>query len=213
MSSIRTPAPCTASSPARRTAPERPPRRLTWLAFSLAPLILAGLACTAHAQLAIDWHTVDGGGYTFCLGSTMELGGTAGQPDAGTCGGGSYVLHGGFWRGGQGFSSVNDPLAGGEGEEPAVPSAFRVVAGLNNPFTTRTEILLDLPAARQVDIRVFDHSGRLVERVQDGWLPPGRHRLAWNGSGGNGRVAASGVYLLQVRAGDHLTRKRVVFLK
>ena len=46
----------------------------------------------------ISWYTVDGGGGT-SSGGSFELSGTAGQPDAGAMGGGSYVLTGGYWEG------------------------------------------------------------------------------------------------------------------
>lgn len=48
----------------------------------------------------LTWNTVDGGGYTFSTGGGYALGGTIGQPDAGTLGGGSYTLEGGFWGAG-----------------------------------------------------------------------------------------------------------------
>ena len=51
----------------------------------------------AHADYAIDWHTIDGGGEMWSTGGTYELGGTIGQPDAGAMSGGDYTLTGGFW--------------------------------------------------------------------------------------------------------------------
>jgi len=47
----------------------------------------------------LSWFTVDGGG-GLSAGGDYALGGTAGQPDAGTLAGGNYVLAGGFWGGG-----------------------------------------------------------------------------------------------------------------
>jgi hypothetical protein len=47
----------------------------------------------------LSWNTVDGGGAMFSTGGSYSLGGTIGQPDAGTLSGGSYTLNGGFWGG------------------------------------------------------------------------------------------------------------------
>ena len=61
--------------------------------------ILAGalfLPASAHAQYAIDWFTVDGGGGT-SSGGSFTLTGTIGQTDAATLSGGNYSLQGGFW--------------------------------------------------------------------------------------------------------------------
>jgi len=74
-------------------------------AFSMAALLflLAG-AGLVLAQVGggydLTWSTVDGGGGTCSTGGGYALGGTAGQPDAGTLGGGGYTLGGGFWKGG-----------------------------------------------------------------------------------------------------------------
>jgi hypothetical protein len=78
-------------------------RHFLWLWLGLL-LGLGGLAATrALAQpgggFAVDWATVDGGGYHASSGGVYTLGGTSGQPDAGTLAGGPYTLQGGFWAG------------------------------------------------------------------------------------------------------------------
>ncbi len=45
----------------------------------------------------LRYNTIDGGGTTFSNAVDYDLGGTAGQPDAGVLSGGDYVLTGGFW--------------------------------------------------------------------------------------------------------------------
>lgn len=45
----------------------------------------------------LSWYTIDGGGATYLSGGAFELGGTVGQPDAGTMSGGVFELGGGFW--------------------------------------------------------------------------------------------------------------------
>jgi hypothetical protein len=55
---------------------------------------------TGSAGYDLSWWTVDSGGYTFSTGGNYTLGGTIGQPDAGTLTGGGYTLGGGFWGGG-----------------------------------------------------------------------------------------------------------------
>jgi len=181
------------------------------MALWCAALALCCASWPARADLSLTWHTIDAGGLTFGAGGTYALGGTAGQPDAGAVLGGHYRLGGGFWRGGQGFSSVAEG-PGAESELP-VPVAFRVLTDARNPFTTQTSIQLDLPDARPVDACIFDHTGRLVSRIYEGWLPPGRHTLVWTGDTGSGRQVPTGVYLLLMRVGDHLTRKRLVFFR
>ncbi len=47
----------------------------------------------------LTWYSIDGGGATFSTGGAYQLGGSIGQPDAGTSSGGGYTLVGGFWSG------------------------------------------------------------------------------------------------------------------
>lgn len=52
------------------------------------------------AQFDLSWHTIDGGGATFCTGGGFELGGTIGQADASQAlSGNGFALTGGFWPG------------------------------------------------------------------------------------------------------------------
>ena len=76
-------------------------RRWVVLLFVVCVMLLPG-GLVPHAQdgYELTWWTVDGGGYTFSSGGGYELGGTAGQPDAGVLSGGGYTLGGGFWKGG-----------------------------------------------------------------------------------------------------------------
>ena len=61
--------------------------------------ILLGVIGVSALGYDLSWWTVDGGGATFSTGSSYSLGGTIGQPDAGTSSGGTYTLAGGFWPG------------------------------------------------------------------------------------------------------------------
>ncbi len=82
----------------------------------LALVVLLSLAGAAHAQSGggasttlsasydLTWNTIDNGGATFATGGGYELGGTIGQPDAGSTGESPtrpYCLSGGFWVGGR----------------------------------------------------------------------------------------------------------------
>jgi hypothetical protein len=63
----------------------------------LMGLMLALTASTAHAQYAVDWHKISGGGGVSSNGA-FQISGTIGQPDAGPAmTGGPYSITGGFW--------------------------------------------------------------------------------------------------------------------
>jgi hypothetical protein len=59
-------------------------------------VLLIPACLRAQAQYSIDWFKLSGGGGT-STGGVYTVGGTIGQPDAGTLSGGNYTLQGGFW--------------------------------------------------------------------------------------------------------------------
>ena len=68
------------------------------LILALTAIAVLGIvSASALGVYGLDWWTVDGGGGTFSSGGSYSLGGTIGQPDAGTSNGGTYTLDGGFW--------------------------------------------------------------------------------------------------------------------
>ena len=78
--------------------------RMLLLAVSLAAFSIGvgyGYAQTGGG-FDLSWSTIDAGGATSSTGGTFNLGGTVGQPDAGTHSGGTYSLQGGFWAGAAG---------------------------------------------------------------------------------------------------------------
>jgi hypothetical protein len=65
----------------------------------IALLVLLAAPALAQSVFDVNWWTTDGGGQSSSIGGGFELGGTIGQPDAGTTTsvGGSFQLVGGFW--------------------------------------------------------------------------------------------------------------------
>ena len=65
---------------------------------TLMVALAGGLALARGGGLAIDWHSIDGGGVMQSTGGNFVLSGTIGQADASaTLTGGDLRLTGGFW--------------------------------------------------------------------------------------------------------------------
>ncbi|MEZ4388810.1 MAG: FlgD immunoglobulin-like domain containing protein [Candidatus Krumholzibacteriia bacterium] len=80
-------------------------------------------------------------------------------------------------------------------DDPRVPAAPTRLGVAPNPANPGTVISYDVPRATRVVMRVVDVRGRVVRTLVDGWRPAGAHRAFWDGRDGDGREAASGVYL------------------
>ncbi len=85
-------------------------RFLSLLLLVIAVALLGVVSASALAGYTLDWWTVDGGGAMFSSNGSYSLGGTIGQPDAGTSTGGTYTLSGGFWGGGATAHNLFLPL-------------------------------------------------------------------------------------------------------
>ena len=102
--------------------------------------------------------------------------------------------------------------ASGVGDVPA--RATLALASTPNPFNPRTQIGYTLPVASGVSASVHDAAGRLVRTLAvDLQQDPGRHELAWDGTGDDGRVMATGVYLVTVSGGGLREATKVTLVK
>lgn len=82
-----------------------------------------------------------------------------------------------------------------------------------NPFSERAEIRFSLARAGTVRITVYDVSGREVRRLVDGTLAAGGHTAVWDGTDDDGHHVASGIYWMQMKAGDFVSNRRLLTLR
>ena len=69
---------------------------------------------------------------------------------------------------------------------------------LGNPSGAGSHIMLSLDRACQIDLGVYDVSGRLVRRLVHGDVPAGTHRVDWDGRNQTGGEAADGMYFVRL---------------
>jgi hypothetical protein len=94
-----------------------------------------------------------------------------------------------------------------------VPAVFALHQNFPNPFNPNTEIRFDLPAAAEVQIKVFNMLGQEVAALADGARPAGTHRVIWDGKSASGVQVASGLYVYQIKAGSFVESKKMVLLR
>jgi hypothetical protein len=91
------------------------------------------------------------------------------------------------------------------------PESVTLWPNYPNPFRQRTTIEYTLPESGSVQIEVYDLLGRRVRVLADGRKEAGLHQVKWGGRNRGGGAAASGVYIVRLRA-DGTTRSRKVTL-
>ncbi|MFH0778288.1 MAG: T9SS type A sorting domain-containing protein [Candidatus Eisenbacteria bacterium] len=97
---------------------------------------------------------------------------------------------------------------------PTVPLVFALEKNFPNPFNPLTTIFFTIPERTDVDLCVYDVSGRLVKTLIGGvGMDPGGHNATWDGRNNAGRVVSSGVYFCKLVAGDKFAETKMVMLK
>jgi hypothetical protein len=103
--------------------------------------------------------------------------------------------------------SVDDPKA------PATPQEFALLPNYPNPFNASTTIQFEMPRAGHVSLMVYDILGRSVSTLADGEFQAGRHSIRWDGTSSNGKIVASGRYLVRAATGDDVKTVPIMLLK
>jgi hypothetical protein len=81
-------------------------------------------------------------------------------------------------------------------------------ANVPNPFHEATRITVSLPERSDVNVAVFDVSGRRVATIASGVREAGAHELTWDGTNDAGQRVGAGVYFYRLETGKQtLTRK------
>ena len=109
-------------------------------------------------------------------------------------------------------SVVGDPnwwgIALGVSQQSAAPQTYELSQNYPNPFNPATKIDFAIPAASQVELRVYNMLGQEVATLVNGALTAGSHTVTFDAS-----RLASGVYLYKLTAGSFVSTRKMVLLK
>ncbi len=90
----------------------------------------------------------------------------------------------------------------------ASPDGFAIIGTYPNPFNPSTTIEYELRKNVRIQLAVYNTRGQQVALLFDGERPRGKYSAVWQASG-----KASGVYLIQLTAGDVVAARQVILLR
>jgi hypothetical protein len=93
------------------------------------------------------------------------------------------------------------------------PLASALSGSFPNPFSTQTSIEYTLGERSRVLVNIYDVSGRLVARLDDGERDAGMHVVEWDGRDDNGNAVGSGVYFYRLEGIRGVAAKKMIRLK
>ena len=110
---------------------------------------------------------------------------------------------------------IQDPTATSLAEVDGIPKAFNLHANYPNPFNPTTTITYDLPQSTDVEIAIYDVSGRMVRTLMaQQQQTAGTYEITWDGRSSAGITVASGVYLYRMTTGTGFSdTRRMVLIK
>jgi len=94
-----------------------------------------------------------------------------------------------------------------------IPRQYTLSQNYPNPFNANTQIVFELPKAGRVTLELFNLLGQKVSTLVNEYLSAGTKIVNWDGRDNKGASVPSGIYFYQLRSGDFIEKKKMVFLK
>ena len=121
------------------------------------------------------------------------------------------------WRSSKGHGTPgtinSNHISDVEGANVLLPDKFALCPNFPNPFNPETTIQYEVPVFSNVELKIFDLSGREVTTIKKGTVKPGIYKVLWDGTNHFGNKVSSGVYFITIRANDYFKVRKALLLK
>ena len=94
-----------------------------------------------------------------------------------------------------------------------LPSQFALHQNSPNPFNPVTTIAFNIPEPTYVEIAIYDLLGGKVRTLVSKEMSPGFHSAVWNGKDDEGRLVASGMFIVRMSSSLFMDVKKMLMLK
>jgi len=82
-----------------------------------------------------------------------------------------------------------------------------------NPFIAQTVISLAIPKEGQVDLAIYNGSGKLVRTLKAGNTKAGIYKLLWDGTDNQNQPTPEGIYFIRLKAGAFRVTEKLIKLQ
>lgn len=108
---------------------------------------------------------------------------------------------------------LNPQVLGMDANTDNTPLTYRLFQNYPNPFNPSTRIVYQIPERQEVRLIVYDVWGRRIAILKNGVQKAGRYEVDWKGTDQHGRPVATGIYLLQLKAGPFQKTIKMMLIK
>jgi hypothetical protein len=94
-----------------------------------------------------------------------------------------------------------------------LPANFALLQNYPNPFNSSTVIDFVIPTQTHVTLDIVNILGQTIRTLVNNDEPAGNYRAIWDGMDDHGQMAASGIYLYRIKAGDYNQTRKMILVK
>ncbi len=95
----------------------------------------------------------------------------------------------------------------------SLPQTTSLMGSYPNPFNPETTIKYQIDDSGQVRLNIFNLRGQRIRTLVDELRTPGTYEARWDGKDKNGQAVASGIYVIQIQAGNVIDARKITLLK
>jgi hypothetical protein len=94
-----------------------------------------------------------------------------------------------------------------------LPEKFHLYPNYPNPFNPSTKIKFDIPEHSAVAVKVYNILGKEITTLLEETISPCSYTIDWEAKDSNGKLLPSGVYLIQLNAGNYTKTIKALLLR
>ncbi|MCL4547839.1 MAG: T9SS type A sorting domain-containing protein, partial [Bacteroidetes bacterium] len=108
---------------------------------------------------------------------------------------------------------LEDTTATGVHTENVLPTEDKLYQNYPNPFNPSTTITFQLAKTASVSLDIYSVIAQHIVTLSSGEFSAGTYSIHWNGEDKFNNLVPSGIYFLQLRAGNFIQTRKMVLLK
>lgn len=92
---------------------------------------------------------------------------------------------------------------------------FSLYSNYPNPFNSETSIPFTIPAnyGEKISISIYNILGQRISTLFEGFVEAGFHEIRWGGQNDFGSIASSGIYILQMKGGETVKKRKLLLVR
>jgi hypothetical protein len=98
-------------------------------------------------------------------------------------------------------------------ENPSPKVFYFTLDAFPNPFNSHTTIHYSLPSNNDINLTIYDVSGRVVNTLVSGFNAPGEYSINWDGRTSSGEKVKAGVYFYTLKSTEKTITKKLIITK